>query len=159
MAEQKSIFRKKSLERIESPESLDQYLRVTTPGTWAFLISLIIFLVGIVFWGSFGTLTSTIQTAVISRENQTYCLVPENSISQVIEDRKIQINDKEYELKPGTINPLTISEEVDQYTRAAGNLKIGDVVYPVSVDAKLEDGIYSGTIVTETIHPIQLLTN
>lgn len=42
MAEQKEkIFRKESLERISSPEQLTDYLRVTNPGIWIILASII----------------------------------------------------------------------------------------------------------------------
>ncbi|HAG12584.1 MAG TPA: NHLP bacteriocin system secretion protein, partial [Ruminococcus sp.] len=38
MAEQKAqVFRKKSLDRISSPEQLTDYLRVTNPGIWVVL--------------------------------------------------------------------------------------------------------------------------
>ena len=41
MAEERehSIFRKKSTEYIDSPEKLDHYLHVTTPGVWALLLA------------------------------------------------------------------------------------------------------------------------
>mgnify|MGYP007122110349 CR=1 FL=1 len=47
MSEKNSIFRKKSLDRIESPEQLNDYIRVTSPGIWIFLAAAIVLLVGI----------------------------------------------------------------------------------------------------------------
>ena len=46
--EKVGIFRKKSIERISSPEQLHDYIRVTTPGVWLVLIAIIILLVGVV---------------------------------------------------------------------------------------------------------------
>ena len=40
------IFRKKSLDRISSPEALDDYLRVTTPAIWLILTAVIMLLAG-----------------------------------------------------------------------------------------------------------------
>ena len=37
--EKKSIFRQKALDRINSPEQLTDYLRVTNPGIWLVLIA------------------------------------------------------------------------------------------------------------------------
>jgi hypothetical protein len=50
-----SIFRQKSLDRISSPEQLNDYIRVTTPSVWLVLTAIILLLVGIVAWSIFGT--------------------------------------------------------------------------------------------------------
>ncbi len=49
------IFRKKSLERVSSPEQLNDYIRVTTPSVWLVLIAVILLLVGLLAWSVFGT--------------------------------------------------------------------------------------------------------
>ena len=49
------IFRKKSMERVSSPEALNDYIRVTTPSVWIVLIALAALLVGILAWSVFGT--------------------------------------------------------------------------------------------------------
>ena len=59
MAEEKTqVFRKETLERIASPEQLTDYLRVTNPGIWAVLLSVIVLLGGLLAWASVGTLES-----------------------------------------------------------------------------------------------------
>ena len=62
------IFRQKSIDRVSSPEKLDDYIRVTTPGVWITLAALVILLAGTIVWGVFGELTihnsdGTTQTA------------------------------------------------------------------------------------------------
>lgn len=49
------LFRKKSLERISSPEQLDEYIRVTTPSVWIVLLAIVVLLVGMLAWGTMGT--------------------------------------------------------------------------------------------------------
>ncbi len=49
------IFREKSVERVSSPEALNDYIRVTTPSVWIVLIALVILLVGMLAWSVFGT--------------------------------------------------------------------------------------------------------
>ncbi len=44
------IFRQKSLDQISSPEQLDDYMRVTTPGLWLFMVATGVFLAGLAFW-------------------------------------------------------------------------------------------------------------
>jgi len=55
------VFRKVALERMSSPEQLDQLLRVTTPKTWLALLALLAFLGTAVAWGVFGELTTRVS--------------------------------------------------------------------------------------------------
>jgi hypothetical protein len=47
MDQNQNLFRKKSIERISSPEQLNDYLRVTSPSTWIILIAVIVLRTGI----------------------------------------------------------------------------------------------------------------
>lgn len=52
-----SLFRKKiSLEKVSSPEQMDDVIRVTTPAVWIALFALIAILVAILVWSIFGTI-------------------------------------------------------------------------------------------------------
>lgn len=55
-APRQSIFREKSLERAASPERLDQYVKVSSPGAWAVLLTLLLLLAAIVAWLFVGTI-------------------------------------------------------------------------------------------------------
>ena len=46
--EHSDLFRKESMDRIQSPEQLNDYLRVTNPAMWVVLAAVIILLVGVV---------------------------------------------------------------------------------------------------------------
>ena len=54
MEQQNSIFRQKNLDRVSSPEQLNDYIRVTTPSVWIVLIAVVLLLIGAVIWGVFG---------------------------------------------------------------------------------------------------------
>ena len=49
------IFREKSMERVSSPEVLDDYVRVTTPSVWIVLIALAVLLAGALVWLTIGS--------------------------------------------------------------------------------------------------------
>ena len=51
------IFRKKTVEKISSPEDLDDYIKVTTPSVWVIMIAIVILLIGSLVWGCLGKLT------------------------------------------------------------------------------------------------------
>ena len=52
------IFRKKSLDRISSPEALSDYLHVTTPSVWLILIAIIMLLAGMLIWSNIASIDS-----------------------------------------------------------------------------------------------------
>ncbi len=54
-----SIFRKKSMDRVSSPEQLNDYIRVTNPTVWLVLLAIILLLVGMLAWSIFGTVEGT----------------------------------------------------------------------------------------------------
>ena len=154
-----SLFRAKNMERIESPESMNDYLQVTSPGVWLVLSTVIVFLIGVCIWGVFGHIDSTAKVAVVTTEDETLCLVPEAALKSAINNRTISIDGKDYELAPETLNPEIISESTNIYWILAGDLSIGDIVYKIPLSQDLTEGVYSGTIVTETLSPISLLLN
>lgn len=57
----KSIFRKTSLERLSSPEQLDQLVRVTNPIGWVALLAILFLLVVAIVWGFLGSLPTKVM--------------------------------------------------------------------------------------------------
>ena len=56
-----NLFRKKSIERISSPEQLNDYLRVTSPSIWIILAAVIVLLCGLLIWSSVTTIESSVE--------------------------------------------------------------------------------------------------
>ena len=59
------LFREKSLERVSSPEQLDDYIRVTTPSVWIVLAATVIILAGMLAWSVFGTVITELRKKFI----------------------------------------------------------------------------------------------
>ena len=59
MTEENKIFRKVALERLSSPEQLDQLMQVTSPKGWIALLSICGLLAVVVVWGFVGTIPTT----------------------------------------------------------------------------------------------------
>ena len=55
-----SIFRKKSLDKISSPEEIDQYMRVTSPSLWLVFGAILVLLAAILIWSVTGQIESTV---------------------------------------------------------------------------------------------------
>lgn len=55
-----SIFRKKSVDRISSPEESLDYLRVTKPAIWMILVAIVFILIAIAVWSITGRIEENI---------------------------------------------------------------------------------------------------
>ena len=82
MSEQ--LFRKKSIERISTPEKLDDYLKISTPSLWLVMFAVISLLVGILIWSSVAKLETKINAVASitdkTGENQRFLLSFRNKI-------------------------------------------------------------------------------
>lgn len=153
-----SLFREKSLEAIESPEKLNDYLHVTSPGVWLILAVAIALLLGFTLWGIFGRIDTTVDIAVQSGEGKTVCYVPFEKLEGVTKAGSIRIGSETYPLsRDAAAGTVLVSEEMNPYLRLAGDLALGDLAVEMEIDAALTEGIYTGTVVTESLKPITLL--
>ncbi len=61
---EKLIFREKSLEKVTSPEQLNDYIKVTRPSVWLIFFATIILIVGTLVWTVFGKIQVNTETGV-----------------------------------------------------------------------------------------------
>lgn len=67
------VFRQKSLERIASPEQLNDYIKVSNPGIWMLLAAVIALLAGVCVWGIFGHMDTTLTAAAVAEDGAVIC--------------------------------------------------------------------------------------
>ena len=151
------LFREKSLEAIESPESLNDYLRVTSPGVWLVMAAVIALLVGGILWGILGRIETSVTLAVVARDGKTVCYVPYDVLADVNSDSRVNIEGKDYALNFANADVAVISEDMNPFVLLYGSLKAGDMTAAVVMDTGLSDGVYPGRMVTESLRPISLL--
>ena len=61
-----SIFRKKCMDRVSSPEQLNDYIHVSSPGVWLLLAAILLLLAGFIVWSVFGRLDVTAADGTVS---------------------------------------------------------------------------------------------
>lgn len=137
MAEQNpGIFRERSLERISSPDQLTDYLRVTNPGIWVLLATVIALLAGILAWSTTGNLETLAQGTAFVR-NGSAEIVLADATASVQPGMTVRLANEEYPIS-------TI--DTDDHGRPTARATVG-----------AEDGTYSVQVVLESMHPIQFL--
>ena len=152
------LFREKSLEAVESPESLNDYLKVTSPGIWMVMEAVILILIGGIIWSIFGLIDTTVMVAVSATAEGTVCYVPFEQMEGVIKAGSVSVEGRELPIQAdGKATMATVTEEMSPFLRVAGGLEVGDVIVQTALAEGLAEGVYSGSVVTESLHPIKLL--
>ncbi len=111
--QQRSIFRKESLERLSSPEKLDQLMQVVTLKDWLPLVTLGILMILGLLWGIFGKIPITVSgKGVLIRPRQI--LEFQSAIAGKLESINIrdgQCIQKNYVL--ATIDPSELKKQLE----------------------------------------------
>lgn len=149
----------KKQNKITSPEQLNKYIRVSNPATWIVLCIIIIFLLGICVWGVTGRLETTKSAALAVSSGKAVVYIPADDIGSVKAGMTVRAGDQSGQITSVSEKPLEVSSDVDEYVKYVGNLSDGEAVYMADVNMKLDDGVYSSKIVTESIAPISFLMN
>lgn len=151
----------KKLKKVESPEQLDQYIKLTNPGIGIILIATILFVIGILIWGIFGKIETKIDVVVISNNNYSYVYVKEENITEIEKGMDVIVSNSDDICKIERIenSPEKVTEEMDEYVRHIGNFKIGEWVYKCKLNKPVKEGIYSANVTIESISPMSFITN
>ena len=91
------IFRQKSVERISSPEQLQDYMRVTTPGVWMVLAAVILLLAGLILSSALVNVESKItEQAVVAEDGLMLDItLPLSQKSLVAPGMPVRVADRE----------------------------------------------------------------
>ena len=151
------LYRKKSMDRISSPEELHDYMRVTSPRLWMILTAIIVLLAGFIAYASTATLESTmpievhLETLDLQGENgemtkHTFvdCTLPLVELASIQPGMTVRIAGQ-----TGIVSFL--------YTTSEGQV---GVLFEMENDyLGLPDGTYDAELVLESTTPISFLWN
>ena len=130
-----SLFRKKTVDKISSPEQLTEYLKVTSPRMWIILAAVIMVLFAVVVWGFIGRMETVKDVRVIVSDGQARIVTVDSTVIE--KGMTMRIDGQEF----------TIGEtESDEFGRPVG---LADVALP--------DGSYDGTVVIDQTRAVLAL--
>ena len=153
------LFRKKSIERVTSPEQLDEYIRVSNPGVWMVLSAIIILLVGVCVWGILGHLDTTLSTIAVSGNGEITVYVKEADIAAVKTGMTVMVDGTELTVADISAQPVPVDEGFSEYALHAGGLQVGEWVYTLKVNGTLADGVHTAQIVIDSVSPMSFVLN
>lgn len=151
----------KKLKKVDSPEQLNQYIRLSNPGVWILLIAIVVLLIGVCAWGFFGKIDTKITTVAISSDYNSYVYIKEADLEKVKNGMNVEIvnNENKYEIVEIETTPEKVTDELSEYARHLGNFQIGEWVYKCRLNKSLKEGTYGANIVVESIAPMVFITN
>lgn len=135
-----TVFRKKSMDRISSPEELSDYLHVTNPSVWVILAAVILLLIGMLVWASFASIDSfAVGTAQVENGSMTI----------YFDDAKIADN-----VQSG----MTVVVGETESTLTSVGTNAGGIRFATAATT-LSDGSYSAKVLLRRTQVISLLFN
>ena len=133
-----SLFRKKTVDKISSPEQLTEYLKVTSPRMWIILAAVIMVLAAVVVWGILGRMETVEDAKVLVTAGRARIVISDPS--ELERGMILRIDGQEFSIN-GTVS--------DEFGRSVG---IATVTLP--------DGSYDGTVVIDQTRAVlSLFTN
>ena len=135
------LFRKKSIDKVKSPDNLDDYIRVSNPSVWLLLISVIMLLIGACVWSIFGHVDSAVPSLVRVQNEGAVCYVAEEDITSIRDGMLVEYADSEAHI-------IKVGDKSDQGYECA-----------LDADTYPADGMYEGKVVVKRYKPISFVMN
>lgn len=159
----RSIFNRNATAKLRSPDDLDKYVRVTNPSIWVILAACIALLAGLLSWGVFGSVTTSVSTTGVCVDGKAMCFLSAEDVSKVNEGDPALVDGVKVTVAEVASVPVSRGEAskvlVSDYL--VSELVKGDWAYQVVFDGKtdeLADKVPLTVIITtERIAPISLI--
>ena len=155
----KELYRKKSLEKISSPEKIDTCVRAVSVKLWIVAAACMLVLLSLLLWGVFGNVEITQRAVTVCRNGTAVCYVDEGQIDDISENTHFRVGGRSYKLSEISDMPQKATDAMSEYAAHVGQYNEDNWVYAAVLCADLDDGIYETEVVTQSVSPILLLMN
>ena len=128
--EQASVYRKASMERISSPEQLNDYLRVTNPSVWIVLAAVVLLLIGTLVWACFTDIGSSVSGVAAVESGVMTVRFEDAALEKNVEaGMSVTVG--------GTVSPIvSVGADADGRAFAQAETALADGTYEAAVQYK-----------------------
>lgn len=153
-----SPFRKKSLEKLNDPEQLNDYIKVTNVAVWIVLAIVGLLLALFILWAVYGEIDIDEDTVVIARNGEASVYVSSEYADKLHAGLQIDGFRTIVKIVSVPAKPVQITTSFDVNAKAIANMQTGDRYYVCPIDLTIaNDGIYPVTVYFDKISPITYL--
>lgn len=154
------LFRKKSLEKLSSPEQLNDYIKVANPGVWVVLTAISLLVVLFLLWVMNGSIDVEEHTIVIVKNGVAEVYVSAEHASKLKEGLAVTVGNIEYRIVSVPTEPVQITTSFDPNAKSIAKMENGSFYYPCPTDFNFDnEGLYPATVVFDTVTPISFFMN
>ena len=155
------LFRKKSIDRISSPEQLHDYMRVTSPRLWMLLAAVVLLLAGFIVYASRTTMENTMPIRVTV---ENYHLTAEQSGTGEEKDAaliyaEIPIDQMDTVKTGMQVRFANGTGHVEWISAFSDEDKVQVMIQMDKVSYPLTDGEFDAELVLESTTPISFFWN
>ena len=154
-----NVFRQKSLERVSSPEQLNDAIRVTGPGVWLLLGAIAALLAGALLFAVFGRLETKLELPVAVGEGGAVCYVAEDRAGEIVPGMAVDVDGAACTVASVAAEPVRAQSVLDDYAMHLGGFEAGDWVYPVALDGEPGAGTHAASVTLESVPAISFILN
>lgn len=133
------IFREKSLQKVKSPDNLNEYIRVANPSVWIILAAVIILLAGFCIWSVFGTIQTVVHGDARCEEGSITCFVSDADAQRLSVGMSVQLGSY-----TGTVTEISVRSD-------------GGSSCIITSEQDVPDGVYEAEITLEKLHAASFL--
>ncbi len=157
------IFNKKATEKLRSPDDLDKFVKVANPSVWVVLVACVALLAGLLAWGVFGAVTSSVSATGVYEGGKVMCFLAAEDAAKVHLNDVANVSGEQMTVSDISAIPLSRDEagKILASDYLVSTLVKGDWAYRVLFDGDASDlanGVpLSVSITTERTAPISLI--
>ncbi len=121
------LFRQESIDRMQSPDKVDEYIRVSTPKAWILALALLLIVAGVLVWGFTGSIPKTVSVnGVLFRgelggrtfNGEALCLLPVDIAGQYLVGHEARVTFADGNGFSGTV--VNVREDPVSYEEVQG---------------------------------------
>ena len=154
-----NLFRKKSLQRIASPEQLSAYIRVSTPSVWLLLTAIVILLAGVCVWGVFGRMDTALTAVAVAGDKGVTAYVRAEEAERIEAGARVTIGGAGGSVISVSAEPVRVDDAFTEYMRHVGGLSTGEWVCAIELDIVCAEGVHAAQIVIDSVPPMSFVLN
>lgn len=152
------LFRKSSIDRVNSPEQLNEYIRVANPGVWLVLAAIVFLLLGVVIWGVWGTIETTIETGAVVNAGKATCYVTAEDASRLEAGMSVSVDGVAGSITAVADTPVQVDGAFSDYLLYLTGFAEGDFCFAVEIQLPaMADDVYDAVITVDIVNPISFV--
>lgn len=137
------------------PESMDDYIRVTSPPVWAVLIGLLVLAIGVFAWAALGRLDTEVRAGAVAEGGTVTCYIPAAYAEYLSESSVIRVSGQTAQYSGSAMR--AVQTDGPEAALLTGHGIDPAAVTAVELEMPVSDGLYWAEVTVETVSPLRLI--